>query len=281
MSDVEIRPIDMDQIAKLEKASINERQAHIIQSTLEQGKRHYGMPAATLTHLKDPKMKGKLPEGWKPEVLETAIKAEQRTSDQLQHWMEEHPQAVLIDSLHIPGKEDDKNEADVVDPDTGLVDEGDTDHILILGSNVWLIDTKAWKGKATYKVTPEGEVTRNNRSFPGGKVHMNQAGHMWLDYFTDPETEVLGFIYINNEDPDTKVFRDRSWYKPFWSLCENGRFFEWLDKQYSKMEAGTGDYINGTIVAEAVICATAPYDPRKGLIRTDVFNQNRKNPYDY
>ena len=79
-------------------AHASQRQAEMIADIIKKGKRHFGSAAASLTHLQDPDRKGELPEGWKPEVLDVAIKGEKSTSEFIEKWMADKPAAVLVDS---------------------------------------------------------------------------------------------------------------------------------------------------------------------------------------
>lgn len=229
---------------------------------LLQGKRHFGKSGASLTHLSAPSMRDKLPEGWKREVVDIAMEAETRTTKTLLEWIQDKPSAILIDSCHIPSADD------VVDPETGLVEGGDTDHILVIGNMVFVIDTKAWKSTAMYSLDENSHVLRSGKNFAGGHVHIGQSLHLWLDYlkdiFTDDELDtfsIMGFIYIDNncnysaekaKEKDyirgggwsTFVVRNQYWFKTgyqkYWWLLSECDFLDWLDKQYNIL-AGIDD----------------------------------------
>ena len=64
-----------------------------------------------------------------------------------------------------------------MDPDavTQDGDGPDTDHVLIVGSNVFAIDSKRWKSRRKYSVSDKGIVMRSGRSFPGGRVHAREG----------------------------------------------------------------------------------------------------------
>ena len=158
-------------------SNVSEKKVNIVSKALHKGKRHFGVAGASLTWLTSPKKKDLMPEGWKPQVIEEAKLAEQRTSTTIRDWMKDKPAAVLIDSVHIRGI----GEENVVDEETGMVEGGDTDHVLIIGGAIFIIDTKNWRKKATYTVGGDGKVLRNNKPFPGGKVRLDNAVHRWFD----------------------------------------------------------------------------------------------------
>lgn len=260
MENITINPIEQAE-------GFNDKQGEIIENALQDGKRHFGVAGASLTWMNSPKLKDKLPEGWKAEVLEEATKAEQSTSQILRDWIKDKPNAVLIDSVHIAGVGKEK-----IDEETGLVDGGDTDHVLIIGDNVYIIDTKNWRKKATYTVGDNGQVMRNNNTFPGGKVHIDNALHMWLNYIESEDCELSGMIFINNDDEETtRVYRDKNWWKHYWFLLEKSRFLDWMNKKYEELDEDQKDFIDATTVSQIAACCVKPYNRRDGLINTKNF----------
>lgn len=254
-------------------AHCNQRQAEMIADIIKKGKRHFGSAAASLTHLQDPDRKGELPEGWKPEVLDVAIKGEKSTSEFIEKWMADKPAAVLVDSLHIPGAGREE-----VNEDTGLLEGGDTDHILIIGDYLIVIDSKAWKKKSRYTVQDSHTVLRNGKEFPGGNVKIDDALHMWFDYIDDDDLEIFGAIFIDNDDeqdPKTKewstsVFRNRNWWQNYWFLVEQSRMKSWLDERYREIagyDEDSGEYedldsikvINPNLIAQVASTCQRPY----------------------
>lgn len=248
---------------------VTQNQGRIIEKALRSGKRHFGSAGASLTWMNSPRMKKNLPEGWKPEVLDGALKAERDTSEKLLRWISDKPDAVLIDSMHIRGAG-----KEIVNEETGIIEEGDTDHILIIGNYILVIDTKNWKSKARYEVDEQGHIIRNKKSFPGGNVHMERALRMWLNYIDEPNSEISGAIYINNGDPDeTRVFRSREWYKHYYSLLEESRALDWLNDKYeNEIKPKNNGHINTNLVAQIAVCCVKPYNPLTGLINMDTVN---------
>ena len=245
----------------------------MIQHILEKGRRHFGRPGASLTQLDDPQFKGKLPEGWKHEVVDIALGGEEETSSMIKSWMKDKPNAVLFDSVHIKGSGKEE-----VDPETGLIEEGDTDHILLVGNHILVIDSKKWKGgkdeehAVNYIQNDKGEVQRFGKTFPGGKVHIGAALKMWFRYLqtnNDESKVLMGMIHIVNDY--TKVLRYKNWYevrnKKYWYLCEKSRFIElldeWYDKQVSEPEK---HFISSDLAAQIAVCCCRPYDRRAHLI---------------
>lgn len=91
--------------------------------------------------------------------------------------------------------------------------QGDTDHIVVMGNLVILIDSKRWKSKRKYSVTPQGAILRGTVRFPEGKVKMIPALKSWRKVLPQ-EAQVMGIVCI----AQTEVFvpYDKNWHKtPF------------------------------------------------------------------
>jgi hypothetical protein len=227
---------------------------------LKGGRRYFGSAGSSLTHLaSNPDYV--LPEGFDRGSARIGLEGERETSVFLRKWIADKPNAVLIDSVHIRGWGQEE-----VDEETGLIEGGDTDHILIIGSEVLLIDTKRWKKKSNYQVSEDGSVLRANKPFPGGGVRATAAMHMWLDYL-DSEAKVTTFICINS--PDITVFRNRNWYTQQYRLVEIDRFEELLNAKYEKISAEDRTTINSTLVSQIAVGAVKPYDEYQRVFSMD------------
>lgn len=226
--------------------------AAAIAQMLQKGRRYFGSSGASLTHqVSNPEWRDK---GIKPELAKIGLDAERSTTKILKNWIKDKPNAVLVDSCHIRGW----GKEEVVDEEMGLIDGGDTDHVLIIGSEVILVDTKRWKSKRNYTVGDNGQVLRTGKPFPGGNVHMREAIHMWLDYLHE-DASLTGLILINADE--TVVFRNKNWYTQSYRLVELARFEELLEEKWDKyIDDYDKQHINSTLVSQAVVSAVKPYD---------------------
>ena len=221
-----------------------------IAEMLSQGRRYFGSSGASLTHQAfNPDYVNK---GIKPELAKIGMEGERDTTTILKRWMKDKPGVVLVDSAHIRGWGQEE-----VDEETGMIEGGDTDHLLIIGSEVILIDTKRWKSKRNYSVGDNGEALRSGKAFPGGNLHMRQAIHLWLDYLHE-DASITGIVCINAEE--TVVFRNRNWYTKPYRLVEIDRFIELLDEKWKMIDDYDKTHINSTLVSQVVVCAVKPYD---------------------
>lgn len=219
---------------------------------LTKGRRYFGSSGASLTHQAfNPEYASK---GIDPTLAKIGLEGERDTTTLLKKWIQDKPNAVLVDSVHIRGwgKEE-------VDEETGVIDGGDTDHVLIIGSEIILIDTKRWKSKRNYSVGDNGEALRSNKPFPGGNLHMKQAIYMWLN-FLDGDASITGIVCINAEE--TTVFRNRNWYTQSYRLVELDRFIELLDEKWKLIDDYDKNHINSTLVSQVALNAVKPFDAR-------------------
>ena len=222
-----------------------------IAEMLKAGRRYFGSSGASLSHQAfNPEYVNK---GIKPELAKIGLEGERDTTTLLKRWIKDKPGAVLVDSVHIRGwgKEE-------VDEETGMIEGGDTDHIILIGSEVILVDTKRWKSKRNYSVGDNGEALRTNKPFPGGNLHMTQAIHMWLDYLHE-DASITGIVCINSEE--TVVFRNRNWYTKSYRLVELDRFIELLDEKWKLISDYDKAHINSTLVSQVVVGCVKPFDP--------------------
>lgn len=291
------------------------RKADAAYKMLLHGRRHYGRPAASLTQLDNPVLHGKLPKGWKRAVLDKARQGEETTSAMLLSWMQDKPDVVLFDSIHIKNGETD------VDMETGLLDDnGDTDHIIICGTHVLIIDSKAWKGgwkkksdpinkktgnrplhDSVYWINWKGHVVRFNKDFPGGKVHMGSAIRLWKSYLhtLDGNVNIEGMIHIVNDkvivssselglekarqDANYAKYAELSiaqankvYHRQGWRLVEKRMFLKSLDAWYQNIKQ-SDRFISTDLVALIATQCCKPYDPSRGLINKSLLYSTASN----
>lgn len=109
---------------------------------------------------------------------------------------------------------------------------GDTDHIIIYGDTVFIIDSKRWKSSRKYSVTPSGTILRGTVAFPEGKVKIVNAMGTWRKKLSG--MKVRGIVTIAQE----KVFvsRDKNWYRAPFRLVETELLEEFLEEQFTKID---------------------------------------------
>lgn len=232
---------------------VKDNVAEKIHQMLERGRRYFGSSGAAMTKQSyDPSYSEK---GVKPEKAKEFLDGERDTTTILKKWIKNKPGAVLIDSVYVPDWEEDPEKAD---EETGIIDDGNTDHIVIIGSEVLLIDTRRWKKKKNYSVGDEGEALMTNKEFSGGEVTMNKSIHLWLEYL-DEDAYVTGIVCINQEE--VTVLRNRNWYTQSYRLVELDRFLELLDEKWKLIDEHDKKHINTTLVSQVVVKCIKPFDP--------------------
>lgn len=241
-----------------------------IEEALRSGRRYFGSSGASLTHQAfNPKYKNM--DSIDSSSAKIGLEGERSTTQILKKWLEDKPNAVLIDSVHIRGwgKEE-------VDPETGMIDGGDTDHIVVIGNEVLLIDTKKWKTKTSYSISDEGVILRSNKTFPGGRVQANASLHLWMKFLQHiPNTQYTPIVMINADD--ITVFRTKSWYQQKYRLLEKSRFEEFLDIKWDKISDNDKSIINSTLVAHIAVGCVKPYDQRTNVFDMEKIREFSKN----
>lgn len=228
---------------------------------LEEGRRYFGSAGAGLTHQaynhRHPQHH-KISRG----SARIGITAERKTSDMLRTWLETHPNAVLVDSVHIKGFGDTE-----INEETGVIEGGDTDHVLIIGNHVIIIDTKRWKQKRSYSVSSKGEILRSTgknrppRGFTAGRVNILGSLGIWRRYL--PDADVFGVICINADK--TFVKKDKNWYRQPFRVVTGENLLGFLDSRYEKLPSTEKTVIATDIVAKTVVSAIKPYDGFKAM----------------
>lgn len=231
---------------------LTQRQVDVVAHILNKGKRKFGSAGASLTHqISDPKYKDV---GINAELAKVGLQGERKTDEFLNTWLKDKPQAVLIRSVHVKGfgKEE-------IDEETGALEGGDTDHIIVVGNNIILVDSKNWKGKRKYSINKKGEIIRGTRVFKGGKVNTVAAKYLWLKYLKDYNiSNIFPIITITSD----KVFvvRDNIWWRSQFHVLALNDLEMFLNAIWKKIDGDSIDYINANLITAITINAIRPYN---------------------
>lgn len=179
----------------------------VLKTLLQEGTKTLGVPAASLTWGIDGNRL--IP------ALDAGKEGEKQTAKVLDKLAEEIPALYAFHSLSWPES------------------AGDTDHILVYGDLIIVIDSKRWKSSRKYSVTAKGGIMRGTVPFPEGKVRIGSALHVWRRKF--PKHKVIGVVTIAQE----KVFvvRDKNWYKAPYRLVEHDKLEEFIREILQKNPA--------------------------------------------
>ena len=212
------------------------KQLDIVNNLLQGGRRYFGSSGASLTHQIHRTDSEAL--GLDPELAKAGLEGEHRTSRMILEWMKDKPNAVLVDSVHLKSYGE-----ETLNVETGTMDGGDTDHVLIIDNFVLIIDSKNWKGRRKYSINDSGEVIRGKTTFPGGKITTLRASRLWAEALKHHNVVISSIVNISSD----KVFvvRDRNWWKQPYRLVT----LETLRTQ-----------INANLVASVASNALKPYD---------------------
>lgn len=233
----------------------NEEQVDIVERLLKEGRRYFGSSGASLTHqISNPSYEDK---GIDPGLAKAGLEGEHRTSRLIMDWMKDKPSVVLIDSVHLKSYGE-----ETFNEETGTFDGGDTDHVLIIGDFVIIIDSKNWKGRRKYTINDNGEVIRGKSTFPGGKISTLKASRLWAEALREHEVTISSIVNISSD----KVFvvRDRNWWKQPYRLVTLEVLGEFLDDVWKDLienkDGEDVEDINVNLVASIAANTLQPYD---------------------
>lgn len=217
-----------------DKSSALGRKIHAL---LVGGRRYFGSAGASLTQVLD---NPEQDSGFGRSVVQVGLDAERSTSQLIRRWMADKPDVVLCDSVHVRGY-------------GGGDGEGDTDHVLLCGRSVLLVDTKRWKSRRKYSFSESGMVLRSGRAFAGGRLGMRGALGIWRRHM--PGCRVDGVVCVNSER--VFVVYDRAWKRQTFRLVTVERLIEQLDYWYCRADRGR---IECDVVARVAAMCVKPYD---------------------
>lgn len=207
------------------------------------GRRYFGSSGASLTH----ELKGEQKTDFSKKALSMGLKGERKTTLQLKKWIEDKDNAVLVDSVHLGIK---SGEAQNVD------DGRDTDHVLIVGDSIILVDTKVWRKKRKYTINKNGVVLRGGRHFGGGKISTKAALFLWRKFFPEAK-KVYSYVCIQQES--VFVSYDKNWKKTPFKVVAAENLEEFLDYAYDKI-GGADTPLDPSIAAKVIVSAIKPLD---------------------
>ena len=229
----------------------NKTQVDIVEKMINKGRRYFGSSGASLTHqISNPAYQNK---GIDPGLARAGLEGEHRTSKLLLDWMKDKPSVVLVDSVHL------KNYGEeIFNEETGTMEGGDTDHVLITGNFVIIIDSKNWKSRKRYSINDKGEVIRGNSAFPGGKISTLRASSLWAEALKPHRATISSIVNISAEK--VAVTRDRNWWKQPYRLVTMELLEEFLNDVWEKLPEQAKDTIDVNLVASIVANTIKPYD---------------------
>lgn len=238
---------------------VSDKAAKAIYSMLKKGRRVFGVPGSYMMHqagAQEYKEKGV-----SRKKAKEFMNAEFEVSEFLKGWIKDKPNAVLIESVRIPESDP---EPDEIDEEVGIIHGIDTDHVVIMGNEVFLIDTLALPKKKNYSISEEGEILMTRKLFADSEVTLKKDAYNWFDNIEEDDISLTAFVCIKS--PETTVERTRNWYIQPFRVVEFERFQEILDKRYEEVSDEDREMINTDLVSQFVVKCIKPYDERTKVI---------------
>lgn len=207
-----------------------------IASMFQEGRQVFGAAGASLTWGIDGSDGGDITAG---------IEGERMTAKLLLDWLPQYPNAYLAHSIQRP------------------TSVGDTDHMLVMGRYIILIDSKRWKGKRKYSLTEKGTIKRGTVDFTEGNINIMPALQDWRRTLGENK-RVSGVVTIAQEE--VFVVYDKNWAKAPFKLVANEKLIEFLDRMASNIPAKDRDFIDVATASKIITRCLQPRDRRKEII---------------
>lgn len=214
-----------------------------IKQRLIEGEQIFGVPGASLTWGIDGVTNG---------IVAAGGEGEKQVGLTLAAFAADNPAVRIFHSVEWPGS------------------KGDTDHMLVIGKCVFIIDAKRWKSSRKYSVTAKGEILRGTVAFPEGKVKMIPAMQSWRKVLP-AGTKVFGVVCIAQE----KVFvpYDNNWFKAPYKLVTDEKLEEFLTKVIGKQKPEIKDVRDGKLMLEIASRVIKPRNRRSELLNLSAMNK--------
>jgi Nuclease-related domain len=209
-----------------------------VKDLIKNGRQVFGSPAASLTWGID---------GTEDGDVSAGIEGEKMTAKILAPWLKANPCAILVHSVRWPGS------------------NGDSDHMLIIGNKVILIDSKRWKSKRKYSVTPTGSIKRGTVDFPEGKVKMIPALQAWRGVLPK-YTKISGVVCVAQDE--VFVPYDANWYKAPYRLVTGENLTTYLDEFIQKSKEEEVNLVNLGLITSIIARSIKPRDRRAEVINS-------------
>lgn len=211
-------------------------------SLIKSGQRIYGVPGASLTWGIG---------GSVTNAVTAGGEGEKQVAKLLNAYAEKHPNVYVFHSVQWPGS------------------KGDTDHMLVCGKSMLIIDAKRWKSKRKYSVTPKGTVLRGTVPFPEGKVKMMPAMAAWRKEL-GKGTKVMGVVCIAQSE--VFVPYDKNWHSAPYRLVTAEKLEEYLDRMLAKSKPASMP-VEGKVLLNIAEKVIKPRDRRAEIIKTHLMGE--------
>ena len=116
---------------KKEKIVVKPQVQAGVDKMLAKGRRYFGSSEASLTH----ETHGDGESGFGHKVVNIGLDGKRKTTEMLKYWIKDKKNVVLVNSVHLKAK----NKGDSKEVSDGK----NTDHVLVMGNTVVIVDTKA------------------------------------------------------------------------------------------------------------------------------------------
>lgn len=242
---------------------VNKKVLTKIDTMLRKGRRYFGSSGANYTEQAF-KEEWKTRENSQYKIAMELVEAEREYTKLLKEWLVDKPNAVLIDSVSTPVEE--KLNENNFNNNNGLVTHCYTGHIILIGNEVFIIDSLPFKKKKRYSLNNDSKILEMDKEFLFTNYsNMSDKFQKWIDYldYDAMSTAIVGFT---GEEAYTE--RYKTWFESSYRLLEKSRYVEFLDQKYNVIDDEEKNFINPNLVSQIVVRCVKPFDKYENIFNT-------------
>lgn len=222
---------------------VTQRAFDTVLRLVKNGQQVFGTPSSSLTWgIGDEKI---------GDEVKAGIEGEKMTAGVLEDWIKSYPNVLLFNSVRWPGV------------------EGDSDHMLLVGRQIVIIDSKRWKSKRKYSVMPNGSIKRGTVPFPEGNVKMLPAMKSWAKIF-QKGIRIHGIVCVAQDE--VFVPYDENWKRAPFKLVTIEQLPSFLDGFIKRQSERDKMLVDAGLAASLAIRLIKPRDRRSELINVKGIN---------
>lgn len=232
---------------------------------LKKGRREFGSMGANYTE-QAYSNEWRKRDNAQPKTADAMVKAEREIGALLLEWVQKHNNSVLISSLYTPYMDGERLNDENFNATSGFVHKCFTGHIIVIGTEIIIVDAYPFNKKKRYEVDKDNNVLQSGKEFEyTGIVDTENNLNKWLDYL--PDCGFTAIVCFTGEE--ATVTRYQSWFDAPFRLIEKEKIVEFLDLKYKQaINDEDKDTIDPNIIAQILVRGVKPYDKYANIINS-------------
>ena len=206
----------------------------------------------------------------------SSLKGTRDVTTFLKKWLADKPNTVLIDCVSWPGSDPvSYRDDEVADEDAGYIPlSQETDHVVLVGSDMWLIDDLVAKDKKNFSIAPQetdsydreigSQLLMSGHPFWASDLRAREAYRPWVNDIRDPNINIFTDVVIDNHEIHIDKFLP--WYNAPYRAVGIDDYDDFLTTRWEETDDEMKSCVNPFTVAQVVAHCVKPYDPYKNFL---------------